>query len=61
MFFYQCEICSCPLDPGEGRICEDCMAAAERGKAKEAAIGLLPASCGEQKFTQMEMGDFLHA
>ncbi len=61
MFFYQCGICKCPLDPGEGRICGDCRAEGERRKARDAAMGLLLVSCAEQKFTQMEMEDFLNA
>lgn len=61
MFFYQCAVCNCSLDPGEGRICEDCRTAAERRKAGEAAMELLLGYCMEQKFTQMEMEDFLHA
>lgn len=24
MYGYKCEFCNCALDPGEGRICEDC-------------------------------------
>ena len=25
MYEYRCEVCGCYLDPGEGRICEDCL------------------------------------
>ena len=58
MFFNRCAICGCALDPGEGRVCDECMMAEERKKEREEAVGLLMASCAEQQFVQMEMEDF---
>lgn len=36
---FQCEGCGCPLDPGEGRFCEDCQDERERAaKADRLAV-----------------------
>lgn len=32
MYGYKCEICECSLDPGEGRVCDDCRDKMERLK-----------------------------
>lgn len=34
MAFYRCDTCGCYLDPGEGRICEECRAK-NRRKGKQ--------------------------
>lgn len=26
-YMNECSVCGCPLDPGEGKICEDCLEA----------------------------------
>lgn len=30
MYNYHCDICGCYLDPGEGRLCEECQARSAR-------------------------------
>lgn len=40
---YRCRICGCYLDPGEGRICSDCLEA-ERGKREMRTTDVLPAA-----------------
>ena len=60
MFFNQCAVCGCTLDPGEGRVCDECIMAEERKKARETFMDLLTDSCADGQFTQMEMEDFLN-
>ena len=60
MFFHRCAICGCALDPGEGRVCDECILAGERKKARDAAMELLSDACMEQGFTQMEMEDYFN-
>lgn len=30
MYEYRCEVCGCFLDPGAGRVCEECLAEQRR-------------------------------
>ena len=60
MFFHRCDKCGCPLDPGEGRMCDDCIMAKERKEPGAAAVEDLLRSCMEYQFIQMEMEDFLN-
>ena len=40
---YRCSECGCYLDPGEGRLCEECLELKEKpGFAEEAEPGRLP-------------------
>lgn len=59
MFLNRCVACGCALDPDEGRMCDECILAEERRKARDAAMEFLSGTCMEQVFAQMEMEDFL--
>lgn len=52
-----CEICKCSLDPGEGRICDECSEKinAEQDLIKEINRMVLDTDC-----RQIEMEDFLN-
>ena len=55
MFYRECEVCGCSLDPGEGRICEDCASEEEQTQrnAKE-----LERMIKSTDYVQMEMEEF---
>lgn len=58
MFYRKCEGCGCSLDPGEGRMCDECIQEIERRKARDAFMGIMLVAEGN-KFEQMEMEGIL--
>lgn len=47
---YRCDICGCYLDPGEGRICEECRQESERRRDNARRV--------EQSVVEAENGQY---
>lgn len=56
MHGYLCEKCGCTLDPGEGRICEECLDESDTKKQREKEFDRMVRSTD---YKQMKMEDFL--
>ena len=54
---YQCEDCGCTLDPGEGRLCDDCREKKIMAQSREMEIDRMIRSTN---YEQMEMEEFIH-
>lgn len=59
MFYRKCEGCGCSLDPGEGRMCDECIQEVERKRARDAFMGIM-LMAGENEFKQMEIKEVLN-
>ena len=54
---YECEICHCRLDPGEGRLCDDCRKDQDEEQRRKKKLDQMLWST---KYRQMEMEEFLN-
>lgn len=52
MSMYRCDVCGCYLDPGEGRICDECQ---DEIRRKKAAAKRVEPMIGEGQGGQYEM------
>lgn len=56
MIFKECECCGCPLDPGEGRLCDDCTSEMDSEQQRKKELDRLVRSTD---YKQMSMEEFL--
>lgn len=62
MFYRECEDCGCSLDPGEGRVCDDCKNAREQESVRKTAVKLIvKPDMVVTGFRQMELEEMLDA
>lgn len=54
---YECEVCGCRLDPGEGRLCDDCLDEQEEERHRRMELDRMIRSTS---YEQMEMEEFIH-
>lgn len=55
MIFRKCEVCDCTLDPGEGRLCDECLTDLERKQERnDEAEQMARATV----YVQMELEEF---
>ena len=59
MFYRKCEGCGCSLDPGEGRMCSECIQEIERKRARDEFLGIMLMADGSE-FEQMGMEEILN-
>lgn len=52
MNVYRCDICGCYLDPGEGRICEECRAEDRRKQKEKREIFDLMKSISKEQYEE---------
>lgn len=55
-YYRKCADCGCTLDPGEGRICDEC---AEKSRQKTERSAVLRKMILSTDYKQMEMEDYL--
>lgn len=55
-YYRKCEDCGCTLDPGEGRICDEC---AEKMRQKTDRMAVLRKMILSTNYKQMEMEEYL--
>lgn len=56
MYKYECTYCGCSLDPGEGRLCEDCLAKREQNRKHKVALDSMLLAAD---YTQIRVEDFV--
>ena len=59
MFFRECKVCKCPMDPGEGQngICDECISGETERQARKAELNRMVLATD---YAQMEMEEFLN-
>lgn len=59
MYVYQCEICGCTMDPGEGSggVCEECIFEKDQKIVRRRELEQM---CRSLNYKQMEMEEFIN-